>query len=276
MFIRISNYFLNKRFYCKNIFNSLCGECFFFLWYTNGIIGTPFFQEQTWRDDCLNGWRTPQTPSSPQTPKIQTLGRGWTPPSMSTGNGTSVEREGASPLTPIISVDSVFYASEAVTDQDMDGNAWKDADYKTCRNLNTILTMRSPVAAASGVSGGKGEIPCKLSRSKSDNSSNGNSSKSNKELPESPLNNKSFTSLTCESPCDNENVSAAGAENSDCAEGGTNLEDQSPRKTAMKTGSTAIRRRPGRRMDKTKLKVFAQKFHCFISYPNVFICTLLY
>ncbi|XP_071523810.1 uncharacterized protein Rassf isoform X1 [Panulirus ornatus] len=232
-------------------------------------------EEQTlWRDDCLNGWRTPQSPSSPQTPKVDSLGRS-TPSCLLHGDHLPPEREDSSPLS-LIPNDLTFTSREdgtessnricrqrnmkdltsveTLTDVDIEEDLWKN-DYKTCRNLNAMLdadcgsSVDSPVGFAPRNARDESSY-----NSRSQGDKHCTSNLKNRNLPTEVMLNNNLLSPSYESPLDNGNGTPAVLENSETGEFNTSPDDQTPRRTAVKTGSTAIRRRPGRRMDKTKLK----------------------
>lgn len=144
---------------------------------------------------------------------------------------------------------------ETLTDVDIEEEFWK-SDYKTCRNLNALLDAEC--GSSSDSPGGFASRSTKeessfTSRSQIDKHCTSNLK--NKNVSPEVLLNNNLLSPSYESPFDNGNGTSAGLESSETGEFNTNLDDQTPRRTAVKTGSTAIRRRPGRRMDKSKLKV---------------------
>ncbi|KAK8750806.1 hypothetical protein OTU49_015009 [Cherax quadricarinatus] len=238
-------------------------------------------EEQTlWRDDCLNGWRTPQSPSSPQTPKSATVIRNTVSCIFPSEQGLR-ERDSVNPFIPGTSADATLSrddgtpassrilggtelkdqtpkenSTELEDEDDDDGDMWKNTDYKTCRNMNAILDAEC--GNSSNPSNGMMHVTMREDSSlhsglQSDVISR-NNAKSKNSSPEVMLNNNS-SYPNYESVLDNENSNTPVLENKESVEINTSIDDHTPsRRVAMKTGSTAIRRRPGRRMDKTKLK----------------------
>ncbi|XP_042235379.1 ras association domain-containing protein 2-like [Homarus americanus] len=235
-------------------------------------------EEQTlWREDCLNGWRTPQSPSSPQTPKVNSLGR-HTLPCIFLSDQLFHEREGSRPLTPVTSTEPIFSSTredgvdssnkiysqadrkdqtqrETKADLGVNGDVWKNTVSNTCCNLITLLDAEcgNTTKSTNGVVSVREETSLTPKSVTVDISST--NTKVKNMSPDVTLNNNPL-SPSFESPTDGENRDSSVVENNDSGELNTSLDDQTPsrRAAAMKTGSSAIRRRPGRRMDKTKLK----------------------
>ncbi|XP_045598504.1 uncharacterized protein Rassf isoform X2 [Procambarus clarkii] len=232
--------------------------------------------ETHWRDDCLNGWRTPQSPSSPQTPKVSTLGRS-TLFCVFPSDQTLNERENAGSLTPGISTDGILPSREdgaaisnricvqpEMKDQtpkespislNNEGDLWKNTDFKTC-NMNALLDTEcknssNPPNGVTYVTTREEKVVNSVPQSDEASSSNTKHKNSSSEV----MLNNNASSYSSESDFHNENSNPSVLENSESGELNSSLDDHTPSKrVAMKTGSSAIRRRPGRRMDKTKLK----------------------
>ncbi|KAG7161320.1 Ras association domain-containing protein 2-like [Homarus americanus] len=218
-------------------------------------------EEQTlWREDCLNGWRTPQSPSSPQTPKVNSLGR-HTLPCIFLSDQLFHEREGSRPLTPVTSTEPIFSSTredgvdssnkiysqadrkdqtqrETKADLGVNGDVWKNTVSNTCCNLITLLDAEcgNTTKSTNGVVSVREETSLTPKSVTVDISST--NTKVKNMSPDVTLNNNPL-SPSFESPTDGENRDSSVVENNDSGELNTSLDDQTPsrRAAAMKTGN---------------------------------------
>ncbi|KAK4320225.1 hypothetical protein Pmani_008916 [Petrolisthes manimaculis] len=231
-----------------------------------------------WRDDdTVNGWRTPQSPSSPlipsspqsskltpQTPTSPLTLRfpkissakgydGCSEPSSSSSphehssssrNGNlleniepnekfSNESQGKDSLGNELGSKTTLIHQTNVEDF---GNTWRNNDFKTCREVGGLSVMRDDEQSYSPSQSYDGACGTSTPSTPDQIQNNNNSSLS----PSSPLSDSPFINDNDPNETNDSNVSVE--------------ESGSSRRSASKTGSTAIRRRPGRRMNKTKLK----------------------
>ena len=179
------------------------------------------------REGSVNGWSTPQSPSTPVTPGSAGCGKNQVPfcfySSLERSDSNSSNRV-STPTKQGSDKTGVHQEDEGM---EGDGAAAENAEERSATPSNSILASASCEATPSGL----------------DSSSNSIRSRN--------------STIDCDSPSANDSVFEKDGDSSLISENSnTGFEDQTPsRKAAVKTGSTAIRRRPGRRMNKARVKV---------------------
>ncbi|KAK7066745.1 Ras association domain-containing protein 2, partial [Halocaridina rubra] len=220
-----------------------------------------------WRDETVNGWSTPQSPSTPVTPSSTGDRKCNVPFGFQVYDSYSLDRSDSNSSTSKISLDHSTptkedfekldeYASKA--DKNLEGETdmqVEDIEDQEMCAVGEISTSKSSEAVAAEYPFGSTTV---------DTAASGNVEK-----VENPTNQSSecqdltldTSIVSIASSANNESVFVKESdnslifENSDLSNNNNSLEDPSQsRKTAAKTGSTAIRRRPGRRMNKAKVK----------------------
>lgn len=212
-----------------------------------------------WRDESPNGWRTPQSPGTPVISKGTTFAR-----SNSDRSSSGMDNSGSS--SPVI-LNTCPPEDEGVGSLKGTGHT-EGRDSASC----------SAVVSENNSKDSEGKPV------KSPSSEDVNGAK-NSQVPSTPLGKEAVSepdsSNDLPSPRNGLTPSKEGGDSSvpevkEATDLNASSDSQTPsKKTPVKTGSTAIRRRPGRRMDKTKLKVLRQMdkewiilvgSDCFFSY----------
>ncbi|XP_064101588.1 ras association domain-containing protein 4-like [Macrobrachium nipponense] len=155
-----------------------------------------------WREETVNGWSTPQSPSTPVTPGSAEYGRSTVP----FGFYSSLERSDSNSSNRVL--------MDMSPEKD-DQHGCDNAEGDTAMNSDSFVTLSSPSGDYS---------PSAEASSNLDHASK------------------------------NENSFADTSANDSVLEKDASFDEQKSRKAAVKTGSTAIRRRPGRRMNKARVK----------------------
>ncbi|XP_042876250.1 ras association domain-containing protein 4-like [Penaeus japonicus] len=191
-----------------------------------------------WRDESPNGWRTPQSPGTPVISKGTTFAR-----SNSDRSSSGMDNSGSS--SPVI-LNTCSPEDEGVGSLKGTGHT-EGRDSASC----------SAVVSESNSKDSEGKPV------KSPSSEDVNGAK-NSQVPSTPLGKEAVSepdgSNDLPSPRNGLTPSKEGGDSSvpevkEATDLNASSDSQTPsKKTPVKTGSTAIRRRPGRRMDKTKLK----------------------